>query len=97
MEAKLMMSFEEKVLQAYPEKIDEITEYLSQDEGIKIFFNSPSKEEIAAKLNEPSIRVFPEYNYGIISYLNHELDNIHIIDIEFDGVLERFTEVSIDG
>jgi len=38
-----------------------------------------------------------EFHGGIISYCNHEFDIIHIIDIEFGGVLEKFFEVCIDG
>ena len=90
-----MMSFEEKILQAYPQKADEIAEYLSQDEGIKTFFNSPAREEIIAKLNEPSLRTFGDG--GVLTYCNHEFDNIHVIDLEFGGILERYFEVSIDG
>jgi len=91
------MIFEENVLQAYPKKINDIAEYLSQDEGIRSIYNDPSKEEIIAKLNEPSLYLLPGNNGGVLTYCNHEFDNIHVIDIEFDGVLERFCEVSIDG
>ena len=89
------MSFEEKVLQAYSQKVSEIAEYLSQDEGIRSFFNSPTKEEIVAKLNELSLRAFDDG--GVISYCNHEFDNVHIIDVEFSGVLEKYHEVGING
>ena len=89
------MSFEEKVLHKYPQKINEIAEYLSQDEGFKIFFNNPAKEDIVAKLNEPSLRTFDDG--GVLSYYNHEFDGVHIIDIEFSGILDKFCEVSIDG
>ena len=90
-----MISFEEKVLQAYPQKMNEIAEYLSQDEGVRIFFNSPTKEEIIAKLNEPSLRTFGDG--GVLTYCNHGFNDIHIIDLEFGGILENFFEVSIDG
>lgn len=90
-----MICFEEKVLQIYPQKISAIAEYLSQDESIKIFFNSPSKEEIIAKLNEPSLRTFDDG--GVLTYCNHEFDDIHVIDLAFDGVLDKFLEICIDG
>ncbi len=32
-----------------------------------------------------------------LSYLEQTLDDIHIIDVEFDGIFENFYEVSIDG
>ena len=90
-----MIAFEEKIRKSYPQKLSEIAEFLSQDEGIRIFYNSPSKEEIIAKLNEPSFFIFD--GGGVLSYCNHELDYVHVIDVEFSGVLEKFLYVSIDG
>jgi len=90
-----MVSFEEKVLQAYPKKINEIAEHLSQDEKFRNIYKNPSKEEIIAKLNEPSFNTFDDG--GVLTYCNHEFDDVHVIDLEFEGVLESFSEVSIDG
>jgi len=92
-----MTNFEEKVLQAYPQKINEIAEYLSQDEGIRSVYNSPSKEEIATKLNEPTLLTFDDCSGGVLTYCNHEFDDVHVIDFEFGGILEKFFEVCIDG
>ena len=89
------MKFTDKIWRAYPEKLSEIAEYFSQDEGIKIFFNNPSKEEIIAKLHEPTLMTFD--GGGVLTYSNHEFDDIHIIDLEFSGVLEEFDCVNIDG
>ncbi|MCL2456244.1 MAG: hypothetical protein FWD19_01690 [Defluviitaleaceae bacterium] len=91
-----MIGFEEKVLQAYPQKIGKIAEYLSKNDAIRNMYNFPSMEEIISKLNEPSLRVFNN-DSGVLTYCNHEFDNIHVIDLEFDGILERFFEVCIDG
>ena len=88
-------AFEKKIWEAYPGKLDGIAEYLAQDESMRAFFGDLTKEEVAAKLNEPSIKVFD--GGGVLSYCDHEFDDIHIIDLEFDGVLEEFTNVSIDG
>ena len=89
------MTFAEKIWQVYPEKLSEIAQYLSQDESMRTFYNSPSKEEIIEKLKEPSLKVFDDC--GILTYCNHGFDDVHVIDLEFDGVLEKFLEVSIDG
>lgn len=32
-----------------------------------------------------------------LSYLEQTLDDIHIIDVEFDGIFEKLYYVSIDG
>lgn len=85
-----------KVLNAYSERLSFICDVLLEDEGFTIFFGDVSKNNMAQKLREPSIRILSK-NEGIISYCNHEYDDTHIIDIEFSGVLEDFTNVSIDG
>ena len=93
------MLFAEKVANLYPQKIVDISDYLSKDEGIRIFFNKPTKEEIAQKLHEPIIKLWRPKNeiLGTLTYCNHELDYVHIIDLEFEGALETFGEVSING
>jgi len=89
------MNYEKKIWKAYPLKIDEIAEYLSKDEGIRTMYGNPTKEEIAMKLNEPTLQVFGDC--GQLSYCNHSFDGTHIIGLEFEGVLEEFSYVSIDG
>ena len=83
------------VRRVYNKRLDAVAEYLSQDEGMKIFFDNLSKDDIIAGLNEPTIRVFE--GGGVLSYYNHNFDDVHIIDLEFGGVLEKFYEVSING
>ncbi len=85
-----------KVLNAYSDRLSLICDVLLEDEGLTIFFGDVKKDSMPQKLHEPSIRILGE-NEGIISYCNHEYDDTHIIDIEFSGVLEDFTNVSIDG
>jgi len=84
----------EKVLKAYPQKIVAIAEYISQDEWITNTYNL-SKEEIANKLNKPSILL--SENGGQLSYCENEIDFDHILDIEFGGALDEFYEVGMDG
>ena len=84
----------EKVLAAYPQKIMEIAEYISQDEWIASTYNL-TKEEIAEKLHKPDILIFERG--GQLSYCENEIDYNHILDVEFGGVLEEFYEVGMDG
>ena len=89
------IAFTVAILKAYPQKISDIAEYLSQDEGIKTFFNQPSKEEIIAKLNKPVLKI--NNGGGVLTYCNQGFDDVHIIDLEFGGILDEFHYVSIDG
>ena len=79
----------------YKEKVNAIAEYISQDEMIRAFFGNLSKEDVIAGLNEPIVRIIGDG--GILTYCNHSFDDIHLIDLEFGGILECFYEVSIDG
>lgn len=90
------IGFAAQIAQAYPGKLDEIAKYLSQDEDMRIFFGDLSKEEIIAGLNMPILRVFKGEN-GQLTYCNHVFDDIHVIDLEFSGVLEEFSYITIDG
>ena len=90
-----VLSLAERVLSEYPQKIILIADYLSKDESFVIFYGNISKEEIVKKLHEPNMRID---NYGgMLSYCNHEFDEVHIIDLEFTGALEEIYSVSIDG
>ena len=56
------------------------------------------KEEIlkamtATELGTPMIDLDRE----VITYLEQSLDDIHIIDVEYGGLLDEFYEVAIDG
>ena len=85
----------ERILKTYPKKYSDIVEYLFEDDRIGVFFNNPSKEEIAKKLHEPVIMI--DEHGGVLSYFNHELDYVHSIDIEFYGAFEQFFCISING
>lgn len=40
---------------------------------------------------------FIDLDNKTLSYLEHTLDDVHIIDVGFDGVFETFYSVAIDG
>lgn len=89
------ITFATEVLRIYPQKLNDIAVYLSQDDVMKTFFGQTSTEEIIAGLNKPILTIID--SGGVLSYCNHTFDSIHIIDLEFGGVLEKFYYVSIDG
>jgi len=88
-----VLQFTEKILQAYPKKIVAMAEHISRDKMIVTNYNL-SKEDIANKLNKPNILIGE--NCGKLSYYDNEIDHEHILEIEFEGVLEEFHEVSMD-
>ena len=56
-------------------------------------FDIDDKEIIKQSLGKPQIDI----QRNIITYLDHTLDQMHIIDVEFDGIFDRFYYTTIDG
>ena len=57
------------------------------------FYGEMSAEEVIESLGKPLI----DLDNRIITYTEHTLDDVHIIDVEFEGILEKVLEVRIDG
>jgi hypothetical protein len=93
-----ILKFAESVVKAYPQKVVDIAHYIAEELDTEEMFGI-AENEITEKLHEPSIKIFSwNGNFdGMITYCNHELDEDHLIDVEFSGVLEEFDSVSIDG
>lgn len=92
-------SFEhiDNLVELYTKKINTIAMQLSEDGGFLMFYGKYKPENIIPILGKPSIRYFKDGDSGVISYINQGFDDCHIIDIEFDGLMESFYNVSIDG
>jgi hypothetical protein len=85
----------QNILSSYAKKITDIAQFMSSNGGFISFYGNLSAEEIVQKLNQPKIEI--QKTGGILNYLHHELDTMHIIDVHFSGVFEKFHELSIDG
>ncbi|MDR2105628.1 MAG: hypothetical protein LBP51_07745 [Deferribacteraceae bacterium] len=85
----------EEVLKLYPSKLKEISEYLAEAGIFTAFYGDRPATEVAEKLHEPIIRV-TEMG-GVLSYTSHELDEEHIIELEFVGALKAFDSICIDA
>lgn len=76
---------------AYKEKLPEIIAFMLDD--ITDVYGEMQPDELAEALGTPQI----DLDIKLITYLEHTLDDCHIIDIEYGGLLEEFYGVSIDG
>lgn len=85
----------EKIIKIYPRKLEEIAKFCKNSECFRTCYPNETVESIVKKLNKPVLRVFGED--GMLTYCEHDFDEEHILDIEFDGLLEEFTYVRIDG
>lgn len=75
--------YHKRLKKIVPKMIDEITSY----------FGEMSEEELMNSLGKPTINL----DNGLITYTEHTLDDVHIIDVEFSGIFEEILEVRIDG
>lgn len=84
----------EKIIELYPKKLEEIANFCRESDCFKEHYSQENEESILKKLNRPVLRFFGEE--GILTYNEQEFDEDHILDIDFDGLLENFTYVGID-
>lgn len=80
-----------KLAALYKEKLPEIAARISCD--VAGMYGKMTVDEVISKLGEPVI----ELDLNQIVYLDHGFDEEHIISVEYEGDLEEFTYVSIDG
>lgn len=76
---------------AYREELPQIVAFMMDD--ITDFFGDITEDKLTDALGTPQIDLDRE----VITYLEHTLDDVHIIEIEYGGLFEEFYGVSIDG
>lgn len=77
--------------QAYKDKLPEIVAFMMDD--ITDIFGDMTEDQLTDALGVPQIDLDRE----VITYFEHTLDDSHVIDVEYGGLLDEFYEVSIDG
>lgn len=80
-----------ELAQAYERRLPDIVDYLMPD--IKEMFGITNPDAIANSLGKPSI----DLDRGTLTYLEHTMDSLHIIEMEFDGDFTSFYNACIDG
>lgn len=75
----------------YEAKLTKIAEFMLPD--LTQIYGDMSSETLINALGMPLINLDRE----TLTYLEHTLDDEHIIELEFNGILEEFFYLSIDG
>jgi hypothetical protein len=76
----------------YEKRVRAIAQFM-QEEGILAVYGEMTCEDMMQALGQATINLDNES----ISYLNHTLDDDHIIGLEYRGVIETFFCFSMDG
>ena len=79
------------IANAYRERLPELVSYMLPE--LCGVYGELSAQQVMDALGVPRI----DLNTKVVSYLEHTLDDCHIIIVEFSGMLEKFYEVVIDG
>lgn len=80
-----------RIADCYESRLPEIAEFMMED--ITQIYGDISQEELIQALGTPLIHL----DMGTLTYLEHTLDDEHIIQMEFDGDLDEFFYLNIDG
>ena len=89
------VAFAEKLIASYPTKVPALAKFCMESECFKACYPDETMDTIMEKLHLPDMRI--DNIGGILTYYNHELDEEHIIEVEFSGLINSFFSVGIDG
>lgn len=90
------LAFAGEVVEAYPDRAEALAAWLAADKDLAPLLGSPDAGTIEEKLGRPVIRI-DQGRIGRLSFLEQTLDEGHILDVEFGGVLEEFWNAGLDG
>ncbi len=87
--------FAEKLIAVYPTKLFDLARFCVKSDCFKECYPGETVATTMEKLHFPTVKI--DNVGGIFTYCNHELDDNHLIDVEFVGLMESFFSVNIDG
>jgi hypothetical protein len=85
----------QKIIEAYPDRLSAIAAFCLESDEFQAMYPDETVESIIEKLHYPIVKI--DSIYTMLTYCAHELDDIHLLDVIFDGVIENFRYVGIDG
>lgn len=88
-----LCSYANSIKEALPGKMQEICEYLEKDPSYIYTFGKLEKKETNRLLSRPQVYLFPDG--GAIVWLGDNYAFEDMVSVNFEGVLERFTETNI--
>lgn len=80
-----------KIADVYEDRLQELAEFILADLGD--IFGDITAQDVIDSLGTPQIDLDRE----TITYLDQALDDTHIIEVEYEGILDEFLWVGLDG
>ena len=81
-----------QIARIYESKLDDIANYMLRN-GLSDVFGELLPEQLIVSLGKATI----DLNRCLILYLEHTLDDTHIIEVEYGGALDEFFYFNLDG
>ena len=79
------------IAEVYEDKLPELAEFILSDVGD--IFGDITVQDVMEALGTPQVDLDRE----TVTYTDHTLDDIHIIEVEYEGILDDLLGVSVDG
>ena len=80
-----------EIAEVYEDKLPELADFILADVGD--IFGDITVEDVMEALGTPLIDLDRE----TVTYTDHKLDDMHIIEVEYEGILDDLLGVSVDG
>ena len=80
-----------EIAEVYEDKLPELANFIASD--VEDIFDDLTPDDIMDALGTPLIDLDRE----TVTYLDHTLDDMHIIEVEYEGILDDLLGVSVDG
>ena len=81
----------EEIAEVYEDKLPELAEFILSE--VEDIFGEITAQDVMDSLGAPEIDLDRE----TVTYLDHTLDDTHIIEVEYEGMLDDLLGVSVDG
>lgn len=91
---EVMVGYEEQAIrlaESYSRRLTDIAEFMLPD--IVEMYGEMTRDDLIKKLGKPEI----DLDGNMLSYFEHTLDEMHIIEMEFEGDFEKLFYLAIDG
>lgn len=89
------IEFSNELINLYEENLPKIALACKESDTFKYCYPEEDIESIIAKLGKPIFRRMGSTT--LLTYVEHEMDEEHLLDIEFEGFYDNIFDIGIDG
>lgn len=80
-----------RLAESYRQRVTAVADFMLPD--IIEMYGEMTRDDLIGKLGKPQV----DLGVNVLYYLEHTLDNSHVIEMEFEGSFENFFYLAING